>query len=154
MTSGPDIVLRPVDAANWRAVADVAPHPDQARWVAPVTRYLCLCLYDGEWQPLAVSVDDEVVGFVMWGLDEEEGSHYIGGLVVDAAHQGRGIGRATVVAVLRMFEGQGGYREAALTYAPDNDVARRLYAGLGFVETGEESEGELAARRPRAPVTE
>lgn len=153
MEPEPAVALQPVDATTWRAVADVEPTPDQARWVAPVTRYLCLCLYGGVWQPLAVLHDDEVVGFVMWALDEEEGSHWIGGLVVDAARQGRGIGRATVLTVLRMFEGLDGHREAALSYAPDNDVARRLYAGLGFVETGEESEGELVARRPRDGVT-
>jgi diamine N-acetyltransferase len=150
---GLDVSLQPVDASTWRAVADVAPLPGQEQWVAPVTRYLCLCLYGGVWQPLAVVEGDEVVGFVMWGLDEEEGSHWIGGLVVDARHQRRGIGRATVVAVLRMFEGLDGHREAALSYGPDNLVARRLYARLGFVETGEESDGELVARRPRDRVT-
>jgi diamine N-acetyltransferase len=153
MDRSPEVVLEPVAASTWRAVADVEPRPDQARWVAPVTRYLCLCLYDGVWQPLALRVGGEVAGFVMWAFDEEEGSHWIGGLVVDAAHQGRGIGRGAVVALLGMFEGIGGYREAALSVGPDNDAARRLYASLGFVETGEESEGELVARRSRGPVT-
>ncbi len=153
MEPGPEVDLRPVDATSWRAVAAVAPTPGQARWVAPVTRYLCLCLFEGVWQPVAVVAGDEVVGFVMWARDEDEGSHWVGGLVLDAAHQGRGLGRATVLALLRMFEGLGGYREAALSYAPDNVAARRLYAALGFVETGEESEGELVARRPRGPVT-
>lgn len=154
MVDGDEVVLRPVDASNWRAVADVAPRPDQARWVTPVTRYLCLCLYDRVWQPLAVEVDDVVVGFVMWGLDDAEGSHWIGGLVIDASHQGRGLGRATVTALLERFEGLDGHREAALTIAPDNSPARRLYASLGFVETGEVSEDELVARRPRAPLQE
>lgn len=153
MQRRPEVALGPVDASSWRAVAAVEPRPDQAQWVAPVTRYLCLCLYDGVWQPLAVRAGDDVVGFVMWALDEDEGSHWIGGLVVDAAHQGRGIGRATVTALLRMFEGLEGHREAALSYEPGNTAARRLYASLGFVETGEESEGELVARRPKGGLT-
>ncbi len=153
MEPGPEVTLTPVDASSWRAVAAVEPRPDQARFVAPVTRYLCLCLYEGVWQPMAVWVGREVVGFVMWGFDPDEQSHWIGGVVVAAAHQGRGVGRGVVLALLRMFEGLDGYREAGLTIHPDNTVARRLYASLGFVETGEESEGELVARRPRAPVT-
>lgn len=153
MQPGPEVSLTPVDASSWRAVAAVEPRRDQAQWVAPVTRYLCLCLYDGVWQPLAVRAGDDVVGFVMWALDEDEGSHWIGGLVVDAAHQERGIGRATVTALLRMFEGLDGHREAALSYEPGNTAARRLYASLGFVETGEESDGELVARRPRSGLT-
>ncbi len=148
----PEVDLRPVDASSWRAVAAVEPRPDQAQWVAPVTRYLCLCLYDGVWQPLAVRVDDEVVGFVMWALDVDEGSHWVGGLVVDAARQGRGVGRATVLALLRMFGELDGHREAALSYDPENTAARRLYSSLGFVESGEVSEGELVARRPSGPI--
>ena len=32
----------------------------------------------------------EVVGFLMWGIDDADGSCWLGGLLVDAAHQGRG----------------------------------------------------------------
>jgi diamine N-acetyltransferase len=34
----------------------------------------------------------------------------------------------------------------ALSYAPDNTVARHLYSDLGFVETGEMAEDEIVAR--------
>lgn len=146
----PAVSLHPVDAENWRDVAAVAPHTDQAGWVAPVTRYLCLCHDDGAWQPLVVRADGLVVGFVMWAFDEDEGSHWIGGLVVDAAHQGRGIGRAAVQALLAKFGSFDDHREAALSYGPTNTVARDLYRSLGFVETGEEDDGELVARRPQA----
>ena len=145
----PLVTLEPVDAATWRDVADLAPRPEQERWVAPVTRYLCLCLYDGVWQPLAVRDAGRAVGFVMWALDEDDGSHWVGGLVVAAAEQGRGVGRAAVGALLERFEGLDGYREAALSYEPDNVVARSLYASLGFVETGEVLDEEVVARRPR-----
>jgi diamine N-acetyltransferase len=32
-----------------------------------------------------------------------------------------------------------------ISYEPDNDVARKLYASLGFVETGEIVDGEALA---------
>jgi diamine N-acetyltransferase len=121
--------------------------------VAPVTHYLCLCLYEKIWHPLAVSSDDLVVGHVMWALDADEGSHWIGGLVVDAKQQGRGIGGATVTAVLDLFAGLPGHVEAALSYHVENDRARRLYRSLGFRETGEHVDGEVVARRPRAATT-
>lgn len=146
-----EVTLHPVDAATWREVAAVEPRPDQQQWVAPVTRYLCLCLYDRVWRPLAVRSGGEVVGFVMWAHDEAEGSHWLGGLVVDAAHQGRGLGRAAVRALLEHLASLDGYGEAALSYAPDNAAARTLYRSLGFVETGEEDDGEVVARRARSP---
>jgi len=94
------IELREVTADNWRDCAAVRPRDEQAAFVAPITCYLCLCHYGRIWHPLAVYHEDDVVGFVMWGLDEADGSHWIGGLVIDAAHQGRGLGRATVTALL------------------------------------------------------
>jgi diamine N-acetyltransferase len=38
----------------------------------------------------------------------------------------------------------------ALSYAPDNAVARTLYRSLGFIETGEADGDEVVARRPFA----
>jgi len=35
----------------------------------------------------------------------------------------------------------------ALSYDPQNTVARSLYASMGFVETGEISDDETVARR-------
>ena len=35
----------------------------------------------------------------------------------------------------------------ALSYDPENTVARSLYASMGFVETGEISDNETVARR-------
>jgi diamine N-acetyltransferase len=39
-----------------------------------------------------------------------------------------------------------GCRSCALSYSPQNTVARALYQSLGFVETGEIEDGELVAR--------
>jgi len=46
-----------------------------------------------------------------------------------------------------------GYREATLSYEPENVVARRLYTSLGFVETGERVDDELVARRAADEAT-
>ena len=37
----------------------------------------------------------------------------------------------------------------ALSYQPENTAARALYASLGFVETGEQEDDEVVARRPK-----
>jgi diamine N-acetyltransferase len=140
--------LRDVNADNWREVVRIEPHEDQRRFVASVSYYLNLCHYGEEWQPLALYQAGEPVGFAMWGYDAEDDSYWIGGFVIDANHQGKGYGRAAMEALLDHLAAQPGYREAALSYEPENTVARRLYASLGFVETGERAEDELVARRP------
>ncbi|MEN8235921.1 MAG: GNAT family N-acetyltransferase [Actinomycetota bacterium] len=145
----PNVRLVDVDAANWGQVVDVAPRPDQDQFVAPVARYLCLAHYGGEWNPLAIESDGRIVGHVMWGIDEADGSTWLGGLVINAAAQGRGIGRAAIVAFLDRFT-ENGRTNIALSYSPDNLVVRKLYAALGFVETGEMEDDEIVARYQRS----
>ena len=131
------LTLVDVDARNWRAVAGVTPRPEQQPFVAPITYYLCLCHYGQVWHPLAVVVDGTIVGHLMWAIDETDGSRWIGGVVIDAAAQGRGIGRAALETLIGRLASEADCREVALSYAPDNAGARRLYRRLGFEETGE-----------------
>jgi len=147
----PRVTLRPVDAGSWRAVARLTVAPGQERFVAAPTYYLALCAYGDVWHPLSVhsadaDAEDDVVGFLMWGIDDADGSCWLGGVLVDAAHQGRGVGRAAVSEAVRMLREQTGSTEFALSIHPANTVARGLYASLGFVETGEVDEDELVAR--------
>lgn len=144
----PDVRFTEVDATNWSILAEVEPRPDQRDFVAPVTRYLCLAHYGGEWHPLAIEADGTIVGHVMWAVDEDDGATWLGGLVVDAAHQRRGVGRMTVEVFLDRFT-EDGKTNVALSYSPENKVARALYRSMGFVETGEMEDDEIVARYRR-----
>ena len=150
------VVLVPATSANWRDIARVRPADPQRRWVADVTYYLCLSAYDGLWRSCAVQDEHgTTVGHVMWAVDPEDHSHWIGGLVIDAEHQGKGLGRATVQALCALWEQEEPalsgtpYQQAALSVAPDNHTALGLYRSLGFVETGELSDDEIVLRRVR-----
>ena len=142
----PTVELSDVTADNWRACADLEVSGEQRAFVAPVTRYLCLCHYDAVWGPLAITADDQVVGFMMWAVDPDDGSGWIGGLVIDRERQRTGYGRAAVIALLERLRREQGCTSAALSYAAENAPARALYASLGFVETGEREDDELVAR--------
>jgi diamine N-acetyltransferase len=146
-----DVELVSVDPSNWQACAAIRPRPGQERFVAPVTYYLCLCHYEAAWQPLAVRRDKDIAGFVMWAVDPEDGSHWIGGLLISADSQRRGYGRGAVATLLERFRSAGA-TEAALSYARENEAARQLYASFGFTDTGEQVDSEQVARlalRPR-----
>lgn len=148
---GASVALMPVElveitADNWRHVVAVEPHDAQREFVAPVSRYLCVAFYDGEWHPLAVVHDARVVGHIMWAFDEHEQAHWIGGAVIDAAHQGRGLGREAMTTIIDRLRRSETATEFALSYMPENRLARSLYMSLGFVETGETDGHEVIAR--------
>ena len=148
--TGRTISLAEITDDNWRAVADVAPHDDQRRFVAALgARYLLLSMRGGVWHSLAIVADDAVVGHVMWAHDGDDGTHWIGGMLIDAAEQGNGVGRAALDATIRLLTDRLEARQVRLSYHPDNKAAARLYAEAGFRPTGDTEDDEIVvALRP------
>ncbi|WP_041832044.1 N-acetyltransferase [Actinoplanes sp. N902-109] len=144
------VELEPVTTDNWRALTRLTVHPDQRDFVSDVPFYLAMCAYGGLWHPLAGTLDGQVVGLCMWAVDDDR-SRWIGGVVVDAARQRQGIGRAMVTALRDQLATVPGTPNVALSYRPDNIAARTLYLDLGFVETGE-TEGDEVVARWRTPT--
>lgn len=142
----PTLTICPVDSENWRGVARLEVAPEQRAFVAEPAYYLALCAYGQLWQPLAVLLDDTVIGFCMWAVDPADGSCWLGGILIDRAHQGQGHGRRAVQAALALLAQQHGHRSFALSYQPANAAAKALYASLGFRETGEVEDDEVVAR--------
>jgi diamine N-acetyltransferase len=58
----------------------------------------------------------------------------------------RGLGRAAIHALLDLFRVEPSIETVWISYVPKNEAARRLYAQLGFVETGLDDNGEMQAR--------
>lgn len=140
------VTLCPVDRSNWRAITQLAVAPAQRDFVAEPCYYLALCAYDNIWQPLAITLADQVIGFLMWTVDPADASCcWLGGIMIDQRYQGRGYGRQAVQAALAQLTAQG-HQAFALSYQPINTVAKQLYASLGFIETAEWEDDEIVAR--------
>ena len=145
-TNDARVSLRPVDQDNWRAIANLKVLETQRGFVAEPCYYLALCCYGNDWQPLAISLDQQVIGFMMWSTDPADGSCWLGGLLVDQSVQRHGYGRQAVLAAIAKLRGRYGYRNFALSYQPANLAARGLYHKLGFIETNEWEGAEVVAR--------
>jgi diamine N-acetyltransferase len=130
-------------ADNWQEVADLAPRDDQRDFVpALAARYLLLDVYGDTWHCLGAFEGDTAVAHVMWAIDEDS-SRWIGGLVVDQQHQGRGIGRQVLVALIERLRQDPGCGPIRMSHHPTDLTSRTLFASLGFVPTGDEVDGEL-----------
>jgi diamine N-acetyltransferase len=96
------------------------------------------------WTSLAVYADETAVGHIMWGVDDDA-SRWIGGMLIDAAEQGRGVGRAAVTTLADWLARAG--HPVRLSYHPDNLPAAALYKSLGFQLTGAVEDDEVVAER-------
>lgn len=145
------VTLHPISAANWECVADLAVAAGQEEFVAPNTFSLLQAAYGIQHEsalklvPRAICADDEIVGFALYSMTPSEGRCAVERLMIDAKHQRKGFGRAAMHALLNLFRTEPGVEEVWISYAPENDAARRLYAQLGFEEIGMDKNGEMQA---------
>ena len=140
------VSLRPVNQDNWRNVANLKVSEAQREFVAEPSYYLALCCYGNDWQPLAVYLDENIIGFMMWASDPADGSCWLGGILIDQSMQKRGYGKQAIQTAIRMLNVTYGHRAFALSYQPANHIAKHLYGKLGFIETDEWEDNEIVAR--------
>lgn len=144
--AGRRVALVAVTDSNWRDIADVTPRDDQRGYVpTSAARYLLLSQREGVWHSLGVRAGDGIVGHVMWGWDADDQMHRVGGVLIDAAEQGTGVGRAAMVTLVRWLFARPGTDAVRLSYQPNNVAARSLYVGLGFVESDVPVDDEIMA---------
>jgi diamine N-acetyltransferase len=148
--------IRPVTNANWRQLAKLKVREDQTHFVASNIYSIAESHYGydepdgtGHWEmyPFGIYDGDTPVGFLMYGYNfsYREYEVFIIRLMVDENHQGRGYGKFGMQTMLKIFQQDDRIHHVGISYEPENDVARKLYASLGFVETGEIYEGEVVA---------
>ena len=139
--------IRPVTKDNWRELVKLKVRDDQSSFVASNVHSIAEAQFgfdepgDGHWEfhPFGIYDGDNSVGFLMYGLNYEHPSQqaFIVRLMVDEKFQGKGFGRFGMQKMLEIFRADSRIRDVAISYEPENQPARTLYASLGFVEPGE-----------------
>lgn len=96
-------------------------------------------------RPLAIYNESEVViGFALYGIDENTGNWKIFRLMIDQAYQGKGYGTAATREIIDILKTQNGATTILICYHEDNQVAKHLYKGFGFEEYGQDGTKVLA----------
>ncbi len=145
--------IRPVTKDNWRELVKLKVREDQTYFVASNLYSIAEAQfgdeYEGHWDlfPRGIYADESPVGFLMYGYNFEHPTHqaFIQRLMVDQNFQGKGYGRFAMETMLESFRKDKRIRYVGISYEPANEVARKLYASFGFVETGEIVDGEAVA---------
>lgn len=128
--------LEPLTADNWREAIALEIASDQWRYLD--SESLLHFVAEGNFHPTykthAIYSDDMMVGIVSFGYEPADPSRWwIPLIVVAHEHQGKGYGRAAMLAVIdRIRQEAPECEHLGLAYKPDNLVAERLYLSLGF----------------------
>jgi diamine N-acetyltransferase len=141
----PDISLREITPQNYKAIISMQVREDQKNFVASNVHSLAQAYVFPDRSPLAIYADETPVGFLMYAYLEERQQHWIFRLMVAAAYQGRGYGRAAMRLLIERMRAIPGCRQIYISYEPENQAARALYASLGFFADGTVEGGEEVA---------
>lgn len=131
------VELKKIDADNLDDVLSLAVSDDQTAFVSTVAQSLAQAwVYRDTAFPFAIYADGAPVGFVMLGYYESRDQYTLWKFLIDARYQCRGYGRAALKLAIDRLAETFGAREVYTGVLLGNEVARRLYASVGFVETG------------------
>jgi len=154
------IQIRKIDSSNiWKAIK-LSVSDDQRDFVATNTESILeayVTITSGNLAlPFAVYNDNTMIGFVMFGYgtigDEDEpsvaeGNYTIWRFMIDKKYQGKGYGKAALIACLDYLHtlpcGPADY--CWLSYEPENVTAKSLYSSMGFLENGETDGEEIVS---------
>ncbi|MCC5893932.1 MAG: GNAT family N-acetyltransferase [Alkalibacterium sp.] len=135
------IELKPVSKHNYMTVVDLKVHPNQEDFVAPNSLSLLEAAYEDQKYPFAIYKDGTVVGFLMCSYYPADDAYpvdswWLERLMVDKAHQGKGIGREALTLFLKEFKPDEQVTELRIGADPKNEWAIKLYESFGFKKEG------------------
>lgn len=154
------IQLSKIDSNNIWKVVGLSVNDDQKGFVATNTESILeayVTIISGNVAlPFAIYDEETLVGFVMFGYgtigdDDEpsvaEGNYTIWRFMIDKKYQGKGYGKAALMASLDYIRTMpcGSATYCWLSYEPENAVAKSLYSSVGFSENGETDGEEIVA---------
>lgn len=146
------IELKEITEDNFYEVIQlkVSEAQEKSKYAAPNVRSIAECwLYrkNEDVFPYAVYSGDDLIGFLLLDLDEEEREYMIWRMMVDVHHQGNGYGRQIVEKVIEMGRNDKGYDVLIADYVEGNLQMKYLLESLGFKRTGFDEENHEVLMR-------
>lgn len=141
--------LKTITKDNWIKAISLKVREDQVKFVASNTVSLAQLNFLENFHAKGIYYGEEMVGFTLYGIDEDDNEYWIYRMMIDQKHQGKGYGKEAVQLVIEDIRAmkEPHNQTISLSYEPDNEHAKRIYEKMGFQEIdGFVIEGEQVAR--------
>jgi diamine N-acetyltransferase len=127
------IVLKPVTMENFWDVITLKIHKNQEQYIPDNIFLIAQSKIQPVCIPLAIYNDDTIVGFLMYGLDE---NYWIYILMIDNKYQGKGYAKEALKTILREIKKDKNNHKVLLAVNKGNIGAIKLYEHFGFTFNG------------------
>lgn len=77
-----------------------------------------------------------MIGFALYGIDEDDHEYWMYRMMIDQTHQGKGYGKEAIQLVIDDIKTvkEERHQTISLSYEPTNEHAKRIYEKMGFQE--------------------
>ena len=148
------VTLREITADTVLPVVRLAVKPEQQGFVAPNSISLSQALFSKEAWYRAIYADEVPAGFVMVydeslrDVPPENPQIGVWRFMIDAAFQGKGIGREALGLVIEHARAKRRFRVMELSYVPGEGCPEPFYLSMGFRHTGRMDGKEVVLEIP------
>lgn len=141
-----EIIFKEITKDNWEECIDLKVHEDQRRFIASNLYSIAQVQFLHKFEAMAIYVDDTMVGFTLFGLDEDDNNYWIYRIMTDEKYQGKGYGPKALQEIIHCLSVKADCKEIVLGYHPENIGAERMYLKAGFQASGIAPWGEKLVR--------
>lgn len=130
------ITLNEVTKNNWIDVISLTVREDQREFIATNAVSLAQLHFLENFVARAIYDDQQLVGFALYGVDEDDREYWIYRFMIDQKFQGNHLGRAAMTAIIEDIRERKEPRHTTITlsYEPRNQGAKQFYDKVGFQE--------------------
>jgi len=97
---------------------------------------------------LTVAVEEnKIIGFANLYNYKQNDSAFIGNVVIEKTHRGKGLGKKTIIYMLEQAYTKYNLPEVRISVFSDNNIALLLYSGIGFIPYEIEERNSLDGKR-------
>ncbi|MGM8216564.1 GNAT family N-acetyltransferase [Bacillaceae bacterium W0354] len=141
--------LKTITKDNWIKAISLKVRDDQKNFIASNAISLAQLNFLENFHAKGIYFNDEMVGFTLYGIDEDDGEYWIYRMMIDQKHQGKGYGKKAVELIIEDIRKikEDRHQTITLSYEPTNTHAKQVYEKAGFQEVdGLIIEGEQVSR--------
>lgn len=139
------VILTELDANNWYECCRLNVSEEQDAFIESNAISIAQSKFETTLKPYAISLNDEIVGFLMFNTVQEElDGYWIYRIMIDKNHQGKGIAKMAVQLLVSKIAELPDANKVIVGYHPDNKAAHHLYSSVGFVDNGDRFGKEMA----------
>lgn len=141
--------LETITKDNWVKAISLRVREDQVNFVASNAVSLAQLNFLENFHAKGIYLGEEMIGFALYGIDEDDQEYWMYRMMIDQKHQGKGYGKEAIQLVIDDIRAikEERHQTITLSYEPENEHAKRIYKKLGFNEVeGLIISGEQVAR--------